>query len=326
MIRKVCLFVRILLPTEAGSGTMPSVLLDKLLSNVDIHVEPFSLCEVSPRRRLRLPGSEKVMLHFVLAGSGFVRSAAGTVQPLKTCSLAVVPKGVQHSLEPGSEIVNECAIDLDSETLPSVAVISTESAEPPEMIVACGLVKVRYGAALGLFDKLEDVLVENLTDIPQVRSAFKDILAEESDAGPGSESMKAALMSQCIVYLFRRLCESGTCSLPWLAALEDERLARVLDRILQNPADSHTVESLAEVASMSRSAFAETFASAFGLPPMSMVRRIRLERAWKLLEQGDGLPMKTVARRVGFSSRSHFSRAFKRQFGVSPVTRRAMPS
>jgi AraC-like DNA-binding protein len=216
------------------------------------------------------------------------------VQPLETCSLAVVPKGAPHSLETGGEIEGECVIDPDSESLPSAPVIATEAVEPPEMIVACGLVKVRYGAALGVFDKLQDVVVED--------------------------------MSQCIVYLFRRLCESGTCSLPWLAALEDERLARALDRILQNPADPHTVESLADVASMSRSAFAETFASAFGLPPMSMVRRIRLERAWKLLEQGDDIPMKTLARRVGFSSRSHFSRAFKRQFGVSPVTRRAMPS
>lgn len=302
------------------------MLLDKLLSNLDIDVEPFSLCEVSPRSRLQLPGSPRVMIHFVLAGSGFVRSAAGTIQPLELCSLAVVPKGAQHSLEPGGEIVKECIIDPDAETLPSAPVISTESAEPPQMIVACGLVKVRYGAALGLFDKLEDVIVEDLSDIPQVRSAFKDILAEQTDAGPGSDAMKAALMSQCVVHLFRRLCETDTCSLPWLAALEDERLARALDRILQEPADPHTVESLAEVASMSRSAFAETFASAFGLPPMSMVRRIRLERAWKLLEQGDGLPMKTVARRVGFSSRSHFSRAFKRQFGVSPVTRRAIPS
>jgi AraC-like DNA-binding protein len=302
------------------------VLLDKLLSNLDIHVEPFSLCEVSPGRRLRLAGSATVMLHFVLTGSGFVRSAAGTVQALKPCSLAVVPKGAQHWLEPEGEIVKECVIDPDSETIPSAPVISTESTEPPEMIVACGLVKVRYGAALELFDKLTDIIVEDLSDIPQVRSAIKDVLAEQSDAGPGSEAMKAALMSQCIVYLLRRLCESGTCSLPWLAALEDERLARALDRILQNPGDPHTVESLAEVASMSRSAFAQTFARAFGLPPMSMVRRIRLERAWGLLERGDGLPMETVARRVGFSSRSHFSRTFKRHFGVSPVTRRAMLS
>jgi hypothetical protein len=76
-----------------------------------------------------------------------------------------------------------------------------------------------------LFDKLRQILVEHLFSIPQVRSAFKDILAEQSNAGPGSEAMKAALMSQCIVYLFRRLCTSDTSSLPWLAALENERLA-----------------------------------------------------------------------------------------------------
>jgi AraC-like DNA-binding protein len=298
----------------------------QLLSNLDIHVEPFSLCEVGQGQRLRLPGPERVMLHFVLAGAGFVRSATGAVQSLKTCSLAVVPKGAPHSLESGGEVARECVIDPDSETLPRAPVISTESTAPPEMIVACGLVRVRYGAVLGLFDKLENVLVEDLSRIPQVRSAFKDILAEQSNAGPGSEAMKAALMSQCIVHLFRRLCGSDNCSLPWLAALEDERLGRVFDRVLQNPADPHTVESLADVASMSRSAFAETFASAFGLSPMSMVRRIRMERAWKLLEPGNGLPMGTVARRVGFSSRSQFSRAFKRHFGVSPVTRRAMPN
>ena len=194
------------------------------------------------------------------------------------------------------------------------------------MIVACGLVRVRYGAALGLFDNLGDILVEDLSDIPQVRSAFREILAEQSDAGPGSETMKGALMSQCIVHLLRRLCRGDTCSLPWLAALEDARLARSLDRVLKNPADPHTVESLAEEASMSRSAFAEAFAAAFGKPPMTLVRQLRMEHAWRLLEQGDGLPLEAVARRVGFSSRSHFSRAFKRHSGVSPVTRRAMSS
>jgi AraC-like DNA-binding protein len=194
------------------------------------------------------------------------------------------------------------------------------------MIVACGFVRVRYGTALGVFDELKEVLVEDLSDIPQVQLAFKTLLTEQSDPGPGSEAMKAALMSQCIVYLFRRLCETGACSLPWLAALDDNRLARVLDRILRDPAEAHTVESLADLASMSRSAFAESFVEAFGVPPMSMVRQIRMERAWKILEQGDGLTMKAVAHRVGFSSRSHFSRAFKRHFGISPVTRRAMPS
>lgn len=302
------------------------MLLDKLLSNLDIRVEPFSLCQVSPRRRLRLAGSERVMLHFVLAGSGYVRSASGARRPLRTCTLAVVPKGSAHALEPRGEAVEECQIDADVDELTGPPVISTPSTEPPEMIVACGFVRVGYGAALGVFDGLKEILVEDLSDIPQVQAAFKGILIEQTEGGPGSEAMQAALMSQCIVHLFRRLCESGACSLPWLAALEDERLARVLDRILKAPADPHTVESLAEVASMSRSAFAEAFAGAFGRPPMSMVRQIRLEQAWKLLEQGQEIPMTAVARRSGFSSRSHFSRAFKRHFGISPAARRSMPN
>jgi AraC-like DNA-binding protein len=305
---------------------MPAVQLDKLLANLDIQVEPFALCEVPRSRRLRLPGSARVMLHFVLTGTGWLRSGTGRVQPLTPCSLAVVPKKAPHSLEPEGGVGEECAIDPDPATQVGASEVFTGSLEPPAMSVACGWVRVRYGAALGLFDKLEDVVVEDLSDIPQARAAFESILIEQTDAGPGSEAMKAALMSQCIVHFLRRLCEGGTCSLPWLAALEDERLARALDRILRDPADPHTVESLAATASMSRSAFAQTFAKAFGVPPMSMVRRIRMERALGLLERGDGMPMEAVAHRVGFSSRSHFSRAFKRHFGVSPVARRAMPS
>ena len=279
---------------------MRSVQLDKLLSNLDIRVEPFTLCEVRPGRRFRVPGSPRVMLHFVLTGSGLVRSAAGTAQPLGQCTLAVVPKGASHSLE-------------------------AESGSPvgAAMVVACGLVRVRYGAALGLFDQLDGVLVQDLSDIPQARIAFKAILAEQTEAGPGSDTMQAALMSQCLVYLLRRLCAGGSCSLPWLAALEDERLARALDRILRDPAKPHTVESLAAASSMSRSSFAEGFARAFGMPPMSLVRRIRLERALRILERGDDLPMEALAHRVGFSSRSHFSRAFKKQFGVAPAVLRA---
>jgi AraC-like DNA-binding protein len=81
--------------------------------------------------------------------------------------------------------------------------------------------------------------------------------------------MTAALMTQCLVYLFRRLVSEPGGALPWLIALEDARLARAIDRILEDPSADHTVDSLADTASMSRSAFAEHFVAAFGRSPMN---------------------------------------------------------
>jgi len=302
------------------------MLLDRLLSSLDVRVEPFSLCEVDAGDLLHLPGSAAVMLHFVLAGSGLVRAGSRTARAIRPCTLAVVPRDLPHSLAPDGGAETSCVVDAGSGRMPEAPVVSTGSAEDPELVVACGYVRVSYGLALGLFDRLEDVLVEDLHDVPQVRSAFAEILAEQRDAGPGSDAMKAALMSQCLVHFFRRVCENGICALPWLAALEDERLGRVIDRILRGPGDPHTMESLSRIAGMSRSAFAPAFTTAFGLPPMSMVRRIRMERAWTLLGRGDALPMETIASKVGFTSRTHFSKAFKKHFGISPIARRSMPS
>ena len=122
------------------------------------------------------------------------------------------------------------------------------------------------------------------------------------------------------------MSEEGGDQIPWLSALSDPRLACALDRILDDPAADHTVESLAEAASMSRSAFAERFAAAFDRTPINLVNHVRMQRAAQLLQQGDALSVDEVADRVGFSSRSHFSRAFKKHTGVAPAEFRARES
>jgi transcriptional regulator GlxA family with amidase domain len=55
---------------------------------------------------------------------------------------------------------------------------------------------------------------------------------------------------------------------------------------------------------------------------MDFLKELRLGRAARLLETTD-LPVKTIAARVGFSSRSHFSRAFKAAMHLEPTAYRA---
>lgn len=80
------------------------------------------------------------------------------------------------------------------------------------------------------------------------------------------------------------------------------------------------MDSLAGVAIMSRSVFAERFRETFGATPMSFLHEIRLRRAAELLGHKSESSVEQVARSVGFSSRSHFSRAFKDHFGMTPAT------
>ena len=144
------------------------------------------------------------------------------------------------------------------------------------------------------------------------------MIEEYRQSGPASHAMMTALMNQCLIQVLRRVSEQADGALPWLSALDDPRLARVVEIVLDHPERHHTLELLADVAHMSRSTFARHFEQCFGRPPMDYVRDVRLRRGAQLLRVG-AQSVDGVAGKVGFASRSHFSRAFHEQFGCSPA-------
>ncbi len=92
--------------------------------------------------------------------------------------------------------------------------------------------------------------------------------------------------------------------------------------IQANPENLWTVESLAEVAQMSRSVFAEQFHAAVGVPPGKFLLDCRMQRASELL-RNRSLGIKEIAAKVGYGSESSFGNAFKRWAGRPPGAFRA---
>ena len=186
------------------------------------------------------------------------------------------------------------------------------------MVTGCGTVNVRYGEAVGLFDHLSQTLAVDLSSIPGIPLLYESILSEQEGGQPGEAVLQGAIMMQLLVHMFRKLSSDSKFTLPWLAALDDSRLAATLDAIIENPCTPHTVESLAEIAHMSRSAFAKSFHEAFNRSPINLLNHVRMEQAARLLETGQ-VPVEQVASRIGYSSRSHFSQAFKKHAGMTPI-------
>jgi transcriptional regulator GlxA family with amidase domain len=117
--------------------------------------------------------------------------------------------------------------------------------------------------------------------------------------------------------VLRRQIEDGGTDFSWAAGLADKRLTGALDAIFERPGAPLSVERLADIAGMSRSAFAAHFMKSFGQPPMAMLKVVRLRKAAELLAT-TMISVAEIGRIVGFSSRSNFSQAFHAMHGTDP--------
>lgn len=151
-----------------------------------------------------------------------------------------------------------------------------------------------------------------------LRDQFVLLLAECARPGLGSRVLVEALLKQCPVMVLRRQIDHGGAELPWTAGIADQRLSRAVEAIFDRPQSAWSVQRLADIAGMSRSAFAARFEVAFDQSPMAMLKVVRLRKAGELLATTT-LQVSEVARAVGFSSRSNFSQAFAKLHGWDPT-------
>ena len=146
------------------------------------------------------------------------------------------------------------------------------------------------------------------------------LLASEMELQmPGSEVIANRLAEVLFIQTLRAYIASETASgkRGWLRAIFDPQIGGALRAVHANVNNPWTVESLAEAAGMSRSAFAARFKELVGQTPLDYVTEWRMQKAVALLRQDDK-KLVEVAQSVGYESDAAFSKAFKRLVGVTP--------
>jgi AraC-like DNA-binding protein/mannose-6-phosphate isomerase-like protein (cupin superfamily) len=144
------------------------------------------------------------------------------------------------------------------------------------------------------------------------------LIEETRHPKPGSAIMIARLLDLMFIQAVREWGVSSPTRLGWLSGLSDPQIGRALSAIHEDPAHDWTVEALAEIAGLSRSAFAARFTEVVGKTPLKYIASWRLDLAADHLRAGT-YRITEIAALVGYGSEAALTRAFKIQFGTTPA-------
>jgi len=153
-----------------------------------------------------------------------------------------------------------------------------------------------------------------LHDLPRVEILGAILLQglRQEDAA-GARAAELALRQ----LLLQRILDAGRPA----QALADERIARVLGAIQEQPERQWQLDGMAQVACLSVSQFRRLFMTATGMTPNAYLVQERVARARKLLAESD-LPLAVIADTLGYRDVYYFNRQFRLVAGPPPATYR----
>ena len=173
---------------------------------------------------------------------------------------------------------------------------------------------------LGLSVRETEWIARSLTHLPkrlfkstpQVKAAFDDLFATYDSHGLAAA--RSVRMKSAALALLIAVIEAARL----LPPKAPDAIVSLMKRMREHPDRDYPVGQLAAMASLSESAFSETFKRAAGLPPHAYLLSCRISRAQEMLSKGR-LSIKAVANQLRFTSSQHFSTAFTRIVGTTPA-------
>jgi len=265
--------------------------------------------------------------HFAHRGACFVRIEGCPEQvPLAQGDLIVIMNGASHTLYCDPDNENQ-ALMLDdvverSGFTGSGALVYGEPGTNQETQLVCGHFAFDHEARHPLIDALPPYI--HVPDYGEssgrwMENTLRVIGNEAGRDNPGSTLIALKLSEIIFVQTLRAYLEKSGDTHPGLAGFTDPKLSQAIKAMHASPHYPWVLEELATRAGMSRTSFANRFASRLGTTPIGYLTAWRMLLARRKLTETHE-PIIEIAQSVGYQSEAAFSRVFKKTFAIAPAT------
>lgn len=275
--------------------------LQDVLHAVRIQPQVFRRETCAPPYHLSYSAAQVSGVHLVEQGTCWLSSEGGTPLPLGAGDLVVVSNTRRYAL-----------LDAPDGAARGVGITLVQGEFRAEQNIVYPI--------FSLLPPLIHVPSQNGQPVYWLATALGGIASEAAGQRPGYTAVISRLMDVLFIMVMRswidqqRPGEGG-----WLSALYDPQLGKVLHAVHADPGHDWSLETLARIATMSRSVFVERFTTLVGEPPMKYLTRWRVQLATTWLGDDAQLTIEQMARRLGYASPFAFSKAFKRLMRLSPT-------
>jgi AraC-like DNA-binding protein len=234
-------------------------------------------------------------------------------------------KGHIHWLKSGS--VEVVADDTAVGTLTGPGVIFSPRGTAhtlipkPEAEIVCAEFEFGQRFKNPLTSVTPSVILIPVADAPEIEVIHRLLMDEAFSSRCGKTFGVNQLLQYFVLVVFRYLISTETIPAGITKALADERLLRAINSMHAEPEKPWTLESLADVAGMSRASFANHFREATQATPIEYLTNWRISLAQSKII--NGVPIKSVAKDVGYANPEALTRVFTKRVGCSPREWRA---
>jgi AraC-like DNA-binding protein len=302
--------------------------IDDLLTELKVNSTVYCLSELRAPWGFRVEGRQVAKFHLVLDGHAWLRLDGADPVELGEGDLVILPRGEAHSVTD----------DLDSPVRGLDRILADHPLDTDARLfyggrgartrLLCGgfvLSNAVPPALLALVPTVARIDAARSGAAAWLEPTFALLRHEAKHSSPGAQAIFAKLADVFLAQALRSfLVGAQQAGLVLTGQPHDDPIDNAIELIRSAPAHRWTLADLAHKVGISRTGFATRFRAATGNSPMRYLTMIRLGLAAGYLATTN-LSVDAIARRVGYDSDASLSKAFKREFGVSPGAYRDHP-